>query len=128
MSITGADFLLGIWVIACILLMFAPFIWKHKILVLPPATLWAILAINRLSAATVKNFSDFNWSMGYFCIAMAIICLSMLVWAFKITPKEPPAKDEREQWEIDDEVREKRLSRYRKHRPKHRPVNPYDRY
>jgi hypothetical protein len=124
---------IGTLIGAAVFMTIAMFWIKFKIYPLLPAAFWVILANFELNIAAVKYWNNMDWDMGYLFYVFAIFCFICVIMLNK---KEKPVaiaevKDDREQWEIDDEKMEKRMARYRRHRPKPRPkprTAPYDKY
>jgi magnesium-transporting ATPase (P-type) len=111
--ITGDAIWLGILVFVAMGLTIMIFTFKNQIFSILSAGLWALLAINRFSHATVANYSDFDYTIGYFLFAVSLFCLTTMFWYFK-KPKAEKAIVEEEDY---GERKEKRVAQLRKRRP-----------
>jgi hypothetical protein len=109
-------FLIGIAVLFTILLFFK----NNALIAVISALAWAILSwysFNNFYGGD-PDYGMLVYGFGWFCIAMAITLVTSPLWLFKKVAIIPEKTDNREQWEIEDEAREKRMKRFRRYRPK----------
>jgi hypothetical protein len=115
-------FLIGISVLFSILLFF-----KHNALIAVISALsWGLLGLynfNRFYSGVDPDAGIMVYSFGWFCIAMAIILITSPLWLFKKVAVVPDKGDEREDWEIEDERRQKRIKYLNRYRPRNKPRN-----
>jgi len=114
-------FLIGIACLFSILLFF-----KHNaILAVVSALAWALLSwfsFNNFYGGD-PDYGMMTYSFGWFCIAMAIILITSPLWLFKKVAVVPDKGDEREDWEIEDERRQKRIRYLNRYRPRNKSRN-----
>lgn len=107
-------------VAAGLLLFILLFVFKHKIISVIGCFIWAIMAWSFFADfyASVERMNTV-WGLAWVSLIMAIVFITSIFW---INPKEKviEEKDTREDWEIDDERRSKRMAYLTRYRPRSR--------
>jgi uncharacterized membrane-anchored protein len=123
---------LGVLIAVCAAMTIAMFFIKLKWYPIFPAAFWFVIGNNNLANATVKDWTNIDWTLGYLFYAFSVFCFACVLLLNKadktITTE---VKDTREKWEIEDEAFNKRMNYHRRRRlkrPQQPPQNPYDRY
>lgn len=113
-----AIFVIGFIIISLVTTMFI-FVFKNQIWSVVAMIMWSIFTFNRFQQVATQW--DINYDLAMMGGAMIFLSITTLFWAFKaekatqVTPV-----DNREEWEIDDEKKQKRMRYLKRYRPKRR--------